>query len=70
MTKSEVSEVLLHLWDSVDQASYDQMIREAFEKCPVSVQKAFIKRLITNDYWDLELDEVMLEKAKKLVGLA
>lgn len=69
MKKSEVSKILLHLWDSVDQAPYDDFVAKAFSSCPISVQKKIIERLIQHDSWDLELDEGVLEKAKKLVGI-
>lgn len=47
--KSEISKILMHLWDSVDQASYDDFVAKAFSSCPIDVQKEFIERLIQND---------------------
>lgn len=69
MKKSEVSEILLHLWNSLeDQAPYDYTIKKAFENCPVNIQKKFIKEMLDENTFDKEMLNIKIyEKAKKLV---
>ena len=72
MKKSEVSEVLLTLWDNVDQAGFDSQIKKAFTNCPIKLQKEFISEFI-NDLDDeimrgYPIDEKILEKARLILG--
>lgn len=46
--------ILNDLWDKVDQADYDLMIKEAFSAIPTKLQKEFVKRILDNGNWDLE----------------
>jgi hypothetical protein len=68
MKKSEVTEVLLTLWNMVDQAGYDMTIRDAFANCPVEWQKKFITDMLESDEWDRNFEQDIIDKAKKIVG--
>ncbi|MFF2532250.1 hypothetical protein ACFVS2_25405 [Brevibacillus sp. NPDC058079] len=68
MRKEEISAVLLHLWNNVDQAGFDGLIKEALRNCPISVQKKLIGDLLAGRSWDGNPDEETLETAKRLVG--
>ncbi|OMC72993.1 hypothetical protein BK121_08770 [Paenibacillus odorifer] len=70
MKKSGISEVLVHLWDCVDQASYDTEIKEAFKAIPVSMQKEFIELMMRNDNWNVDPEDETLQLAKRIIGEA
>lgn len=66
MKKSEISDMLIKLWDMVDQSGYDMHIKDAFKNCPTEWQKKFIKTLLETRNWNEDFyDEEVVEKAKK-----
>lgn len=70
MRKDEISEVLVHLWGCVDQASFDSEIKTAFKACPVSVQKELIGTMLDPANWNVDPDEETLQQAKRIIGEA
>lgn len=40
MKKSEISNILIELWNMSDQAPFDEEIKSAFRNCPIEWQKS------------------------------
>jgi hypothetical protein len=68
ISEGEISEVLLRLWNCMDQAPLDMMVEEALTSCPIKKQKEFIERLLEADNLMDNKDEELIEKARKVVG--
>ena len=48
----KAGEILVRLWDQVDQAGYDMEIKEAFRLAPTDFQKRMIQTFLESDKWD------------------
>lgn len=67
MRKDELCEIMIHLWNNVDQAGKDFQLEKLMKSAPVNAQKKFIEDILYGGF-DTEPDEEILAKAKKLVG--
>ncbi|MEK4185641.1 MULTISPECIES: hypothetical protein [unclassified Paenibacillus] len=69
MKKEEISEIMLHLWSSVDQAPMDRELKELMKTAPIAVQKSFIESIMSDENFNQDPDAEILNKAKRLVGI-
>lgn len=68
MKKEEISKIMRQLWSGVDQADLMDSALDLMCSAPVSAQQKFMMDIIDNPSSHEDMDEEVLQVAKRIVG--